>query len=82
MAENRIEVQTSLILRNDLRILHNDPPLPAQRPIHFDLRDPARSEIYIGERNDSQHLQLYVLLQDPAPSTSLRPPDHRHFLQQ
>jgi len=26
MVENRIEVQTSLILRNDLRILHNDPP--------------------------------------------------------
>ena len=61
---------------------------PTQRPTHstpqstpflrddlfiptFD-RDHTRSEIYIGERNDSQHLQLYVLLQDPAPSTSLR----------
>ena len=36
-------------------------PIPAQRPIHFDLRDPARSEIYIGERNDCQHLQLCVV---------------------
>ena len=79
MVENRIEVQTSLILRNDQRILHNDPPIPAQRPIHFDLRDPAHSETYSGERNDSQHQQIYALLHD-APSTSLWQLEHRPAL--
>ena len=85
MVENRIEVQTSLILRNEsttYAFYATVYPIPARRPIHSDLHDPARSEIYGGELNYSQHLQLYALLQDSASSTSLWQLDHRSALQQ
>ena len=35
-------------------------PIPARRPIHSDLRDPARSEIYSEERNVSAPAALCV----------------------